>query len=134
MDYSFGFVGLNIVCKLEVEQTDDATTENHGNDICNPDDVPTKNYTQNSSNDSAFLKTCKETTNQVCDGDDCQDQTYQSAKTKVVSFLCHESYLQKIIIKTQCCKSVSHHNFVIILYYTSKKSVNRYWKFVGNLL
>ena len=39
----------------------------------------------------------------------------------------------KKIIKTKCSKSVSHHNFVIILYYTSKKSVNRYWQFVGNL-
>ena len=62
----------------------------HQNEVANPNNVESEDKTDQTCNDFAFAKSGDSTANPTCNGDDCENQTYNPAKTEIVSTsFCH---------------------------------------------
>ena len=74
-----------------LEQLEDVVTQDHEDDVENPDDVPAQENTQKRANPMAFLETGDESQDPRSDGNDAEDQTNDPAQPKIIltCFTCH---------------------------------------------
>ena len=85
---------LFLSCVLAVKKTPDVTVKHHKYKVDSPNDIPTKNKSENSGNVLAFLESCKCTANPRCERNDSQNKADQSVKTKysllfaIINLLC----------------------------------------------
>ena len=61
----------------------------HQNEVANPNNVESEDKTDQTCNDLAFAKSGDSAENPACYGNDCENQAYNPAKTKIVTFSCH---------------------------------------------
>ena len=67
--------GTFLLTMLQIDYTDYSSSENHGDNVGNPNDVPSKYDTQNRSKNFTFHNSGNHATNQVCNGNDAKNKT-----------------------------------------------------------